>query len=89
MPPIKVYGFGSLGVNTDTDPFALDDRELRQAQNAIFDRLRGHGLINRPGFGPVNAVAAAGPIIGGIGVPLANLSTTGTRFFWVGRGPTS
>lgn len=89
MPPLKVYGFGSLGVNTDTDPYALDNRELRKSQNAITDQLGGDGLISRPGFGPINAVAASGQVLGGIGVPLANLSATGTRFFLIGRGPTT
>jgi len=89
VPPLKIYGLGSLGVNTDTDAFALDDRELRKAQNAITDQITGEGLINRPGYGPVNSVAAPGAVLGGVGVPLPNLSTSGTRFFWIGRGPTS
>jgi hypothetical protein len=89
MPPLKVYGLGSLGVNTDTDPFALDDRELRKAQNAITDQLGGDGLISRPGFGAANTVAANGAVLGGVGVPLANLSSSGTHFFLIGRGPTS
>jgi hypothetical protein len=88
MPPIKIYGLGSLGVNVDNDPFALDDRELRKASNAI-DNPLGGGLTNRPGFGPLTSSAAAGPVIGGIGVPLANQSTSGLRFFFIGRGPTS
>ena len=89
MPRLKVYGLGSLGVNTDTDAFALDDRELRKSQNAITDQIGGEGLVNRPGYAPVNTAAAPGPVLGGVGVPLANLSTTGTHFFWIGRGPTS
>lgn len=89
MPPIKVYGLGSLGVNTDTDAFALDDRELRKSQNAVIDQIGGDGLVSRAGYGPVTTVAAPGPVLGGVGVPLANLSTTGTHFLWIGRGPTS
>lgn len=89
MPPIKVYGLGSLGVNTDTDAFALDDRELRKAQNAITDQTGGQGLVSRPGYGPVTTSAAPGPILGGIGVPLTNRSTSGTHLLWIGRGPTS
>jgi len=89
MPPFKVYGLGTLGVNTDADPFDLDNRELRQAQNAITDQITGEGLINRPGYGAVNSVAAPGPVLGGVGVPLADLSAGGSHFFWVGRGPTS
>jgi len=88
MPPVKVYGIGSLGVNVDNDPFAVDDRELRQATNAIDDPLGG-GLSNRPGLAPFNHVAAADAVLGGVGVPIANLSGSGTRFFYVGRGPTS
>jgi len=88
MPPLKVYGLGSLGVNVDSDPLALDDRELRRATNAIDDPLGG-GLTNRPGLAAVNAVAAAGAVMGGVGVPLANQSSSGTRIFLIGRGPTS
>lgn len=89
MPPLKIYGLGVLGVNTDTDSFDLDDREVRQAQNAIIDQIGGEGLVNRPGYAPINAVAAPGAVLGGVGVPLANLSASGTHFFWIGRGPTS
>lgn len=89
MPPRKIYGLGSLGVNTDSDEFALDDRELRKAQNAITDQISGEGLINRPGYGAVNTVAAPGTILGGVGVPLADLSSGTAHFFWIGRGPTS
>jgi hypothetical protein len=89
MPPRKIYGLGSLGVNTDADEFALDDRELRQAQNAITDQISGEGLINRPGYGAVNAIAAPGTVLGGVGVPLPDLSISGTHFFWIGRGPIS
>jgi hypothetical protein len=89
MPPFKVYGLGSLGVNTDADAFDLNDRELRKSQNAITDQISGEGLISRPGFGPVTTVAAPGPVLGGVGVPLANQSIIGTHFFWIGRGPTT
>lgn len=88
MPPLKIYGLGSLGVNVDSDPLALDDRELRRASNAI-DNPLGGGLTNRPGFAALNNVAAAGAVMGGVGVPLANQSGTGTRLFFIGRGPTS
>ena len=89
MPPRKIYGLGSLGVNTDTDEFALDDRELRKAQNAFTDQITGDGLISRPGYGPVNTVAAPGTVLGGIGVPLGDRSSAGTHYFWIGRGPTT
>lgn len=85
MGNLKVYGIGRLGVNVDTDPLMLDDREVTKAQNAINDPLGG-GLTNRPGFEPFTTTEAAGSVIGGVGVPIANLSTSGIRFFFIGRG---
>jgi len=82
---LTVYGIGRLGVNVDTDPLMLDDHEVTKAANAINDPLGG-GLTNRPGLGAFTS-AAAGSVIGGVGVPIANLSTSGTRFFFIGRGP--
>ncbi len=85
MGILKVYGIGRLGVNVDSDPFMLDDREVRKAQNAINEPLGG-GLSNRPGLEPFTSTVAAGRVIGGVGVPIANLSTSGIRFFFIGRG---
>lgn len=85
MGKVRVYGIGRLGVNVDTDPLMLDDREVTKAQNAINDPLGG-GLTNRPGLEAFSATAAAGRVVGGIGVPLANLSGSGIRLFFIGRG---
>ncbi len=85
MATVKVYGIGRLGVNVDTDPLMLDDREVTKAQNAINDPLGG-GLTNRPGLSAFTTTPAAGRVIGGVGVPLANLSGSGIRFFFIGRG---
>lgn len=85
MGKLRVYGIGRLGVNVDTDPLMLDDREVTKAQNAINDPLGG-GLSNRPGLEAFSETEAAGSVIGGVGVPIANLSGSGTRFFFIGRG---
>lgn len=77
-----VYTLGEKGVNVDKDPLDLDPDELRKAQNAISYA----GLVNRPGLEKFNAVTTAGSVVGGIGVPILNLKT-GTRFFFIGRGP--
>jgi hypothetical protein len=86
---LDVWGLGTRGVNTDLSPLHLSDEHLRKAQNAISDPLGAEmALTNRPGLTKFNANAAAGPILGGIGVPLLNLHT-GSRFFLIGRGAKS
>lgn len=80
------YEIGAKGVNVDAANFHLDDSELRQAQNVIKDPLVSNGSINnRPGLINFNPVAAAGAVLGGVGVPFLNL-TTGSHFFYIGRG---
>lgn len=86
MAELIVFNLGAKGVNTDKNPLAMDNAELRKAQNVIMDPLGVEGgIVNRPGLVKFNSVAAAGAILGGIGVPLQNL-TTGTRFLYIGRG---
>jgi len=92
MGTMKVYGIGRLGVNTDTDPWSIDDHECLKLQNALHAQL---GVLSqRPGFDPVNASAAPGPILGGIGVPSLGSGGDGgdggdgsLRRFYIGRGP--
>jgi hypothetical protein len=87
---LKIYDIGALGVNVDSDPITLDDQEIRLAQNAIRDPLGADsGLRKRPGLGVFNTSLVAGAILGGIGVPLKNLSSSGTVYLYIGRGPTS
>ena len=87
MDKITLYNFGQGGVDVDASDFHMDDDEVRVAQNVIADPLGAHGgLKNRPGLAAFNAGAAAGPILGGISVPLANLFS-GESFFYIGRGP--
>ena len=91
MGTLKVYGIGSLGVNVDSDPWSIDDRECTKLQNAINYPLGV--LANRPGFAPVNLEAAPGAILGGVGVPALAGSSGGegggTRLMFIGRGPLS
>lgn len=92
MGTMKVYGIGRLGVNTDTDPWSIDDHECLKMQNALHAQL---GVLSqRPGFDPVNASAAPGAILGGIGVPSLAAGGDGgggggggARLFYIGRGP--
>lgn len=86
MGTMKVYGIGRLGVNTDTDPLSLDDQECRKMQNAQQQPIGV--LAQRAGFRNFNAVAADDAVLGGVSVPLDNLSAGGVRFFFIGRGPT-
>lgn len=87
---LKVVDIGALGVNVDADDLSLLDQELRLSQNAIRDPLgRDSGLSKRPGLLAWTTSAAAGSILGGIGVPLINESLGGTVQLYIGRGPTS
>lgn len=88
MGKLDVKDLGLQGVNVDKDPFELQDGELRQGQNAIHDPLGVNaGLRKRPGLIEFNTTDAAGAVLGGIGVPLQNLSGTGVRFIYLGRSP--
>jgi hypothetical protein len=93
MGTLKVYGIGRLGVNTDSDPWSLDDHECTQLQNALNNPL---GVLSqRPGFSSVNLSAAPGAILGGVGVPLLGGDSSGggpgggggVRLMFIGRGP--
>lgn len=86
---LKIANIGAGGVNVDTDPISLDDKELRLAQNAIRDPLGADsGLRKRPGLGVWNTTIAAGAILGGIGVPLQDLTSNGLHIVFIGRGTT-
>lgn len=88
MARFPLYNFGAKGVNVDKAPFELDDEELTKSQNGTRDQA-AKGFRNRPGIESVNTDEAAGVVLGGIGVPLLDLSSAGTHFFFIGRGPTS
>ena len=81
---LKLYKLESMGVNVDSDPLSLADQELRQAQNAIRDPMSADGLRKRPGLA-VFGFGAAGPVLGGQGVPLADRSGNGTQLIYIGR----
>lgn len=83
MATLRLYNFGAKGVNVDSSDLHMQDGELRQAQNAIHN-IEGvlGGITNRPGLERFNATAAAGSVLGGIGVPLAN--NDGERHLFIG-----
>lgn len=90
MGILRVFTLGSKGVNVDKNPLEMDDDELRSAQNAVSDPLGNDaGVGKRPGMKAQNSVAAAGIIMGGIGVPLLDQSSFGTRYLFLGRGKDS
>lgn len=85
---IVVETFGVKGVNVDKNPLELDPAELTKAQNVVSDPTSGRATLRkRPGLDAINGVAAAGVLLGGIGVPLLDESSFGTHFVYVGRGP--
>ena len=84
---LKVTDIGALGVNVDADPISLQDTELRLAQNAIRDPLGADsGLRKRPGLDVWNTSTAGGVVLGGVGVPLQDLTSQGLHIVYVGRG---
>jgi hypothetical protein len=90
MAELKVTNFGLNGVNVDKNPLELADGELTQAQNAISDPASGRSTLRkRPGLIAFNTSVTAGMVLGGIDVPLVNLSTSrgGTVAVYIGRGP--
>lgn len=86
MPLLLLYNIGEGGVDVDTEFFDLDKSTLRKSQNAVRDQA-GLGFRNRPGLEPLNAdEAAAGDVLGGIGVPFLNESESGVHILLIGRG---
>lgn len=82
----KLYPIGQKGLNVDADPLDMDDQELRLAQNVSRTYI-GSGLRKRPGLTPANTSLATGPVLGGIGIPIINLHTSGDVLLFLGRGP--
>lgn len=87
---IVVETMGLRGVNVDKNPLELDPSELTQGQNCISDPSSGRSsLRKRPGLGGFTTSLMSGAVLGGIGVPLLDLSHVGTIRIYIGRGPTS
>lgn len=88
MPkPFLLYDIGKAGVDVDTSPLELVPQALTSSQNTVRDVGR-LGIRNRPGLETLNATAAAGKVLGGIGVPFLNESVSGVHILLLGRGPT-
>ena len=85
---IKIKTLGLKGVNVDKNPFELEPDELRQAQNAVSERLGSNAsLKNRPGLDEFTTDSGMGPVLGGIGVLEPNGAPTGgTLVLYLGRG---
>ncbi len=90
MAKLVVNTFGVKGVNVDKSPFELDEGELVSAQNATSIPSSGRSsLRKRPGLTAFTTSVMAGAVLGGIGVPLLDLSSGGTVRIYIGRGPTT
>lgn len=86
---IVIDTLGLKGVNVDKNPLELDPAELTVGQNCISDPSSGRSsLRKRPGLGGFTTSAMSGAVLGGIGVPLLDLSHVGTIRIYIGRGPT-
>lgn len=85
MPTYTLYDLGSKGVNVDKDEVHSEPTEFSSAQNVIRDPLGvSEGITNRPGLVKFNSAAAAGSIVGGVGVPLRDAlsATSVATFYW-------
>ena len=90
MGKLSVTHMGLAGVNVDKNPLEMGDSELLKGQNAIAETASGvSSLHKRAGLIAVNTAATAGVVLGGIDLPVQDLSPTGTHFVFIGRGPTS
>ena len=90
MAKLTVLGMGQFGCNVDKNPLELGDQELTKAQNAGTDPSSGRSTLRkRPGLVAFSVSATAGTVLGGVNLPLENLSTSSQHYFYIGRGPTS
>ncbi len=87
MANILVTRMGLKGVNVDRNPLELGDEELTRAANAITDPSSGRSsLRKRPGLIAFTTMATAGTVLGGMSIPLQDLSAQGTHYIYLGRG---
>jgi len=87
-PGLVVEAIGIRGVNVDKNPLELDNSELTHAQNCVSDSSTGRSTIRkRPGLIAFNLTDTIGVVLGGIEVPLLNLSTNGNVAVYIARGP--
>lgn len=87
---LKVYGIGTHGVNVDKDPLEIGDDELVLAKNVVSLVVEGESSISkRPGLGAFTTTITAGTVLGGIDVPLLDLSINGPVHLYIGRAPTT
>jgi hypothetical protein len=87
-PSLVVESYGTKGVNVDKNPFELDDSELVQSQNAISDPSSGKSTLRkRPGLAVFTLEETGGTVLGGINLPVQDLSPFGLHFIYLGRGP--
>ena len=87
MPKLILYNLAQEGVNVDKSDLHLNDAEVRQTQNIAKDPLGvSGGVKKRPGLVRLDNGTVTEPILGGIGVPLANL-LSGDSLLFLGRGP--
>lgn len=88
MAKLVVESMGQYGVNVDKNPLELDDNELTKAQNAVTDPSSGRSTLRkRPGLIAFTTAATADVVLGGIDLPVVDLSPSGTHYVYIGRGP--
>jgi len=87
MATLKVESFGVEGVNVDLNPLELKDSQLVHAQNCISIPFGGQSSIcKRPGLVSFTLEETSGTVLGGINLPIQDLSAFGTHYIYIGRG---
>jgi hypothetical protein len=77
----------TYGVVIDTMPVGSPATTFTQTQNGIPDPLGERGAVRkRPGLIEYTTNVAAGAILGGIPVPLANTTLAGNPTIYLGKG---
>ena len=89
MADLIVEEFGKFGVNVDKSPFDVGDNELLRGANAMSDISSGKSALRkRPGLLAFNTTDTVGVVLGGISLPLIDLSNSGLHVaIYIGRGP--
>lgn len=86
-PSLVVEQYGSYGVNVDKNPLELNDNELVQSQNGISDTSAGKSTLRkRPGLAVFTLELTGGTVLGGINLPVQDMSPFGTHYVYIGRG---
>lgn len=80
---LNIFNMAERGVNTTLDPVHLEDGDLTSAQNVQPNPAGAYGSVRkRDGNAKLNSAAMAGQVTGFIGLPLPDLTTRTTYYYY-------